>query len=63
MPKTASTHLFLHPNGNVSRRPPLPLKTRARMQARRRIDGIAAWLCGHRLESVAVGLWRACRMW
>jgi hypothetical protein len=61
MPRPAV--LFLHPNGKVSRRLPLPFKTRARLRFRRRIEVIAAWLCGHRLEPLAVGLWRACRMW
>ena len=55
--------LFLHPNGKVSRRLPLPFKTRARLRFRRRIDVIAAWLCWHGLETLAVRLWRTSRMW
>lgn len=44
-------------------KPPLPWRTRVRLRATRRIDMTAAWLCGRGLEAVAVGLWRACRMW
>jgi hypothetical protein len=55
--------LYLHPNGKVSRHPPLPFRTRLRLRFRRRVDVTAAWLCGHGMEAVAVGLWRACGMW
>jgi hypothetical protein len=54
--------LFLHASGKVSRRLPLPLKTRLRLRATRRVDGLAGWLCGHGMEAVAVGLWRLCRL-
>lgn len=53
--------LFLHANGRVSRRLPLPFETRLR--ATRRIDATAAWLVEHGLEAAAVGLWCACRLW
>jgi hypothetical protein len=54
--------LFLHANGKVSRRLPLPFKTRLRLRFRRRVDLTAAWLIEHGMEAAAVGLWRACRM-
>jgi hypothetical protein len=55
--------LYLHASGKVSRHLPLPWRTRQRLRATRRVDVLAAWLIGHGLEAVAVGLWRACRMW
>lgn len=54
--------LFLHANGKVSRRLPLPLKTRLRLRVTRRIDVAAVWLIEHGMEAAAVGLWRTCRM-
>lgn len=42
--------------------PRLPLTTRARLHAERRIDAVGAWLCGHRCTRLAEWLWRACRM-
>lgn len=55
--------LFLHPSGKVSRCLPLPWRTRVRLRATRGVDVTAAWLIEHGMEAVAVGLWRACRMW
>lgn len=55
--------LFLHPNGKVSRRLPLPWRTRLRIRVHHRVDSIADWLIGHGHESAAAWLWRACRMW
>ncbi|MBX9392246.1 hypothetical protein K4749_01195 [Streptomyces sp. TRM72054] len=42
---------------------PLPLRTRIRAAARRRIDHTGAWLAGHGHFRAAELLWRACRMW
>jgi hypothetical protein len=56
-------YLFLHASGKVSRRLPLPLKTRVRLRATRRVDVIGCWLVEHGMEAVAVGLWRACGLW
>ena len=55
--------LYLHPDGKWKRRPPLPLRTRLRLRATRRVDITAAWLIGHGLERAAIGLWRACGLW
>jgi hypothetical protein len=55
--------LHLHANGKVSRRLPLPWRVRLRLRATRRITMIGAWLCDHGLETMAVRLWQACRMW
>jgi hypothetical protein len=55
--------LFLHASGKVSRRLPLPFKTRLRLRVTRRVDMTAGWLCGHGMEAAAVGLWRACWLW
>lgn len=40
----------------------LPLTTRLRLAAARRIDRAGAWLCGHRCTRVAEAMWRVCRM-
>jgi hypothetical protein len=56
-------YLFLQPNGTWKRHLPLPFKTRLRLRATRRVDVTAAWLINHGLETIAVGLWRACRLW
>ena len=45
---------FLHPDGKVRRRPPIPWRTRARLRARRVVDGACAWLCGHGHEEAAL---------
>ena len=55
--------LYLHANGKLSRRLPLPWRTRLRLRATRRIDVTAVWLIEHGMEAAAVGLWRTCRMW
>lgn len=59
----ANAYLYVHANGKLSRRLPLPFKTRVRLRATRRVDVTAAWLCGHGMEAAAVGLWRACGLW
>jgi hypothetical protein len=55
-------YLYQQSNGTWKRHLPLPLKTRLRLRATRRVDITAAWLIEHGLETVAVGLWRACRL-
>ncbi|NUO43675.1 MAG: hypothetical protein HOV82_16755 [Streptomyces sp.] len=42
--------------------PRLPLTTRARLYAERRVDGMAAQLVEHGHIRAAEWLWRACRM-
>lgn len=54
---------FVHPSDKVSRRLPLPFRTRLRLRAHRRVDVVAGWLVGHGLERAAIGLWRVCGMW
>jgi hypothetical protein len=49
--------------GKVSRRLPLPWRTRLRLRATRRVDVTAAWLCERGMEAVAVGLWRLSGLW
>lgn len=61
--KQNGTPLFLHPSGKVSRRLPLPFKTRLRLRATRRVDVTAAWMVEHGMEAMAVGLWRVCGLW
>ncbi|MFJ8538140.1 hypothetical protein [Streptomyces sp. NPDC093591] len=43
--------------------PRLPLATRARLRAERRVDGAAYWLIVHGFNRAAVRLWKACGMW
>lgn len=40
----------------------LPPRTRLRLAVHRRIDQVAAWLCGLHAVAAAERLWRACRM-
>ena len=47
--------LFLHPSGKVSRRLPLPLKTRLRLRATRRVDVADCWLVKHGQLTAASG--------
>ena len=61
--KQPARYLYRQPNGKWKRRLPLPWRTRVRLRVTRRIDVTAAWLIEHRMEAVAVGLWRACRIW
>ena len=42
--------------------PPLPARTRLRLATASSIDGLGAWLCGHGCTTMAVWMWRACRM-
>lgn len=56
-------YLYRQPDGQWKRRLPLSWRTRLRLRATRRVDVTAAWLIEHRMEAVAVGLWRACRLW
>lgn len=55
--------LYLHGDGKVRRRLPLPWKTRLRLAATRRIDIACGWLVEHRLHGPAILIWRACGMW
>lgn len=55
--------LWLHADGRVSSRLPLPWRTRLRICVHHRIDVGAIWLLDHGRERAAVGLWRACGMW
>lgn len=55
--------LYLHDDGKVSRRLPLPFRTRLRLAVTRRIDITCGWLVEHRLSGVAILIWRACGMW
>ncbi|MFE2967554.1 hypothetical protein ACFXKC_28550 [Streptomyces sp. NPDC059340] len=43
--------------------PRLPLRTRMRLHAEHRIDGVSGWLAGHGHCRTAEWLWRACGMW
>lgn len=41
---------------------PLPARIRLRLAVHRRIDGVCAWLCGHRCVRLAGWIWRASGM-
>ena len=61
--KQGGAPLFLHPSGKVSRRLPLPLKTRLRLRATHRVNVVGCWLVEHGQLAAAERLWRLCRMW
>jgi hypothetical protein len=50
--------LWVHPDGKARRRLPLPLGTRIRLRARRRVDRLCTWLCGVRCDRAAWAIWR-----
>ncbi len=54
---------YIHADGTVSRHLPLPLRTRLRLAATRRVDTVCDWLCWHGLDGAAVLIWRACGLW
>ncbi len=51
-----------HPDGKFRRCLPLPLKTRIRLRAQRRVDRLCVWLCGVRRERAAMAIWKATGM-
>jgi hypothetical protein len=63
MSHRANAPLFLHANGKVSRRLPLPWRVRLRLRATRRVNVIGCWLVEHGQFTAAEWLWRVCRMW
>jgi len=53
---------WIHPDGKARRRLPLPWRVRARLRARRAVDGACAWLCCHGREDAALRIWQALGM-
>lgn len=60
---TAPRYLYVHANGRVSHRLPLPRRTRLRLAVTRRIDIACCWLVEHGRYGAAEWIWRGCGMW
>jgi hypothetical protein len=61
--RAAAPYAYVHGGGKLSRRLPLPLRTRLRLYATRRVDTVCGWLCEHGGDGVAILVWRACGLW
>lgn len=63
MANSAARYLYVHPNGRVSRRLPLPRRARLRLADMRRVDTVCCRLVEHGRYRAAAWIWRACGMW
>jgi hypothetical protein len=53
---------YLHPDGRVRRRLPLPWRTRARLGMVQAANRTGIWLCEHGHEGTALRFWQALGM-